>query len=275
MLQNARNVHIKAFLFVLITVVALLLIFTPPQNFHLPNFFLAQEEAQKVKNPHVTLKESAYNFGTINQGEEIRYELTIKNVDKSPFVIKQLITELGLKVNLPEYKVIKPNEPFKVMLFLNSNSFEGEVVKRLKILTSEPEVKPLVFELKGEIIPRVESNPKFIKFDKSNNYAQKKVSLRINGDMQASKLEVTIPSNKFIKIQREDKKNNIHLFLTIMQNKMDMRTPIESKECSAQRLVLSYPENAETTNDAKNNLEKRYKVIPIYIDCEKNFVKNS
>lgn len=89
-------------------------------------------------------EETTYDFGTIKQGEVVKYEFSFKNVGKTPLIITSATATCGCTV--PEYPVqpIKPGESGVIKVVFNST---GKIDKQDKIVTfisnANPEMEKL------------------------------------------------------------------------------------------------------------------------------------
>lgn len=104
------------------------------------------------KNPPViSFEDTTYNFGTISQGEVIKYTFYFTNTGKSNLIIQDVRPSCGCTIpkNWPRTPV-KPGAEGKIEVSFDSAGKQGKVTKTIGVMANtKPTVK--VLRLTGEI----------------------------------------------------------------------------------------------------------------------------
>ena len=101
--------------------------------------------------PVITFKETQYDFGTISQGEIIKYTFTFTNTGGSSLVIQDVKPTCGCTVpkEWPTYPV-KPGEGGKIVVQFDSAGKQGKISKSIRVVANtKPNVN--VIKLVGYI----------------------------------------------------------------------------------------------------------------------------
>lgn len=115
------------------------------------------EEALSVANidpenpPVMTWKDTLYNFGTISQGQIVKYSFEFTNTGKSDLVIQSARGSCGCTVpkSWPTDPV-KPGETGKIEVSFNSEYKSGKQNVTVTILANTVPTKNIVY-LRGEV----------------------------------------------------------------------------------------------------------------------------
>ncbi|MGC4103326.1 DUF1573 domain-containing protein [Ferruginibacter sp.] len=109
----------------------------------------AQEDAMK-NTTTVQLIDSAYNFGTIIQGEKVEYNYRFKNTGTNPLVIFDAHASCGCTVPEKPEKPIMPGEIGFIKVVFNSSGKKGHNEKEINVNANTNPAFP-VLKLFGEI----------------------------------------------------------------------------------------------------------------------------
>jgi|SRR6185312_10877925 len=96
------------------------------------------------KQPVMVFADTAYDFGTINQGEKVTHTFKFKNVGNVDLVISSASGSCGCTV--PHYPkgTIKPGEEGQVDVTFDSSGKQGKVEKMVTLVTNcQPNTKVL------------------------------------------------------------------------------------------------------------------------------------
>jgi hypothetical protein len=81
----------------------------------------------------VELIDSAYNFGTIKEGQKVEYSFRFKNSGKNPLVITSASASCGCTVPEKPEQPIKPGEIGYIKVVFNSKGKPGENHKNITV----------------------------------------------------------------------------------------------------------------------------------------------
>ena len=114
--------------------------------------FSAWTEEELAKAPVLSVDDTEFKFGKINQGEKVEHEYVIKNSGKSNLLIRKVKASCGCTAVQPEKKVIAPGESVKIKTVFNSAGKVGNQNKTVTIITNDPKKSKLILWVKGEVV---------------------------------------------------------------------------------------------------------------------------
>ena len=88
--------------------------------------------------PVVSFDEQSYDFGEINQGDEVEHTFTIKNSGERDLIIRRVKTSCGCTAVTPEKQVISENESVPLKVKFNSRGKRGRQNKSITVITNDP-----------------------------------------------------------------------------------------------------------------------------------------
>jgi len=98
----------------------------------------------------VQIIDSAYNFGTVTDGEKVVYNYRFRNTGKHPLIISAAIASCGCTVpEKPEHPVMPGEEGYLKVVF-NSKGRRGDVYKTISVSSNAYPMFPLL-KLTGKV----------------------------------------------------------------------------------------------------------------------------
>ncbi len=110
---------------------------------------MMQDEALK-NTTTVQIIDSAYNFGTITEGEKVEYSYKFKNTGANPLVIFEAHASCGCTVPEKPEKPILPGETGYLKVVFNSANKHGHNEKDINVSSNANPAFP-VLKLSGEV----------------------------------------------------------------------------------------------------------------------------
>jgi hypothetical protein len=108
------------------------------------------EDSAMKNTTTVQIIDSAYNFGTITEGEKVEYSYRFKNTGANPLVIFNATASCGCTVPEKPEKPILPGETGFIKVIFNSSGKRGHNEKDINVNSNaDPAFPPL--KLMGEI----------------------------------------------------------------------------------------------------------------------------
>ena len=115
---------------------------------------MAKEEQTKneaMKNyTTVQLIDSAFNFGTITEGEKVEYSYRFKNTGSNPLIVFNAVTSCGCTVPEKPEKPVLPGETSFIKVVFNSSGKHGHNEKDITVNANTAPAFP-VLKLTGEV----------------------------------------------------------------------------------------------------------------------------
>lgn len=110
----------------------------------------AEEIGDTVNIAKIQFETPVYDFGTVNEGEEVQYAFKFKNTGKQPLVIKSATATCGCTVPKPSKEPIAPGEIGEIPVTFDSNG-RGPVVTKTITVTSNAFPNQTRIKLVGKI----------------------------------------------------------------------------------------------------------------------------
>lgn len=111
----------------------------------------ASGENQSEKRPVFDFKETNFDFGTINSGEEVSHDYVFKNTGDADLIISQAKASCGCTQPKYPQNPVPPGEEGVISVTFRSEGIAGQVVKDITILANTlPTTK--VLTISGEVI---------------------------------------------------------------------------------------------------------------------------
>jgi hypothetical protein len=118
----------------------------------------APKPAASAAAPKLVLTEDKKDVGTVPKGEIVKATFVLKNEGKADLHITDVKPSCGCTA--PEYdKTIKPGAQGKVVLNVDTKTFQGPISKSALILTDDPEKAQVTVFVMANVKPYVESHP--------------------------------------------------------------------------------------------------------------------
>jgi len=110
---------------------------------------LADEAA--VKQPKVEISPSAYDFGTVKEGEKATATFKIKNTGDADLIIYDAKPSCGCTVANLSTKDLKPGETATLEAVYNSANASGQVHKNVAVSTNDPKSQTINLPITGTV----------------------------------------------------------------------------------------------------------------------------
>ena len=108
--------------------------------------------AQYHDSTTVQLIDSAYNFGTVTDGQKVEYDYRFRNTGKNPLIISSAVASCGCTVPEKPEEPVRPGETGFLKVVFNSSGKQGDVHKTISV-NSNAYPKFPVLQLIGKVVP--------------------------------------------------------------------------------------------------------------------------
>lgn len=115
-----------------------------------------KEEKKDIPKAVIKFETETYNFGTINQGEQVTYTYKFKNEGKNPLIIESAKASCGCTVPTYPKEPIPPGGTGEIIAQYNGSG-SGDVTKTITI-TANTEPSTTVLSIKGFVRPKTSQN---------------------------------------------------------------------------------------------------------------------
>ena len=105
---------------------------------------IIETDAGSTKEPVITFKENAWDFGTITEGERVEHTFKFKNTGNADLVISSAKASCGCTIPSPPKEPIAPGESSEIKVEFNSAGKSDMVTKDITILANTNPVKTML-----------------------------------------------------------------------------------------------------------------------------------
>jgi Protein of unknown function (DUF1573) len=111
-------------------------------------------------NPVITAKSDSYDFGTVVEGQLVKYSFEIQNTGSADLKIDRVNASCGCTVAKQEKSVLKPSEKTMINVEFNSQGKMGPQEKFIYIFSNDPKSPEFKFSMKGVVVDKNAALPK-------------------------------------------------------------------------------------------------------------------
>lgn len=102
--------------------------------------------------PKVSIQQTEYDFGNINQGETVNHSFLISNTGGSLLKLSDIKASCGCTAAIPDKQELKPGESTQIVVTFNSAGRKGPQTKTVNIKTNDPSKPVIKLTIRGNII---------------------------------------------------------------------------------------------------------------------------
>jgi hypothetical protein len=131
--------------------------------------FSALTEKQKLKAPKVTFDTLTYDFGSVKEGDTVKYSFIFVNKGKSDLVIRKIKSSCGCtavemvdgssnqkmnsgtKEDASGSYIFKKGKGGKIEVAFNTTGRKGDQSKTITVITNDPERSVITLNIKGKV----------------------------------------------------------------------------------------------------------------------------
>lgn len=104
---------------------------------------------QLADAPKIEFNATTYDFGTIQDGQEVKFDYFFTNKGKSDLIIRKTHASCGCTSTNPEKSILKPGESSKIGIVFNSTGRKGSQHKTITVISNDPINYQIILQLKG------------------------------------------------------------------------------------------------------------------------------
>lgn len=112
---------------------------------------------QKKNAPKIVFTTESYDFGTVKEGDPVKFTFELKNNGIDDLIIRKTKASCGCTASNPEKTTLKKGESSKIDIDFNSNGKKGEQHKTVTVISNDPDKPSIVLNIKGTVTHK-ESN---------------------------------------------------------------------------------------------------------------------
>lgn len=214
---------------------------TPPQPSSSTN-------PPQTNRPHIVFKELLYDFGKVEQGEQVHRLFHFTNQGSRDLRIEAVKTSCGCTAAVLSSEVIPPGQEGTISATFDTSKFFGEKVKTISVHTNDPLQPVTTLTLQGEVEVEIAAEPAQLYLGRVRRGAgaTHTVELLYDAKKQIAFTNITAES-PFISVRSEDiekdQKKGKKLFVTLNKDVPLGRvsTEVVVTTTSQKRPTLSIP----------------------------------
>jgi hypothetical protein len=120
--------------------------------------------ARAVSTPRIEIDNEQRDMGTVPKGEKIDVVFNVKNTGGEDLIISDARPSCGCTVASFD-KVIKPGQAGKIEAAIDTQNFQGPIVKSVTVVSNDPTRPQLNLTIKANVKPYVDVSPEpFVRF---------------------------------------------------------------------------------------------------------------
>ena len=130
---------------------------TPHMRVSFTANIIPKERKSKVineKTPRLELEKNRYDFGKVEEGQVVDFELSFKNTGKNVLHIKDVKTSCGCTAALLSSKQLSPNEEGTIKIELDTKNRSGYFSRTVTIVSDDPYQPQQTITLFANVIKR-------------------------------------------------------------------------------------------------------------------------
>ena len=150
----------------------------------------APPKAAEQDSPRINVADTIYDFGTVQQGQHVDHQFTLKNTGQGVLKVERVHSSCGCTAAVLDSDTIKPGSQTDLKVSFDTTGFQGPKIKTVRIYTNDPKQPTVLMTLQGTIQPDIQlSVPKL-------NFGDLK-----KGDSRTLRLTVTAAKQSKLQIQ--------------------------------------------------------------------------
>ncbi len=108
-------------------------------------------EEELALMPNIEFEQTAYNAGTVIEGENVEVKYAFINTGKSDLIIESVKASCGCTASAPKDTVIPPGGTSEIQANFNSRGREGVQNKSITVRTNDPDQATVILRLMVEV----------------------------------------------------------------------------------------------------------------------------
>ena len=207
--------------------------------------------------PKIQVPEPVYDFGTINEGEQVSHVFQFKNAGDAELVITDVKTSCGCTAAMTSSKTIGPGAQGTLKLDFNSKGRKGRQTKTATIHSNDPDQPATTVRITGNISvsdePQITVEPKTLD-----------LGVLEPGGTVVRRVTITNTGTAELAIEEFVGRNSV----TVKKGASESTKPVVQPRESLQIDVEAAPENKEGIYQGylqiRNNSSQRIVTVPLY-----------
>jgi hypothetical protein len=115
---------------------------------------------QKRNAPKIVFTSESYDFGTVKEGDPVKFSFEFKNDGTDDLIIRKTKASCGCTASNPEKTTLKKGESSKIDIQFNSTGKKGDQHKTVTVISNDPDKSNIVLNIKGKVTPKEENTTK-------------------------------------------------------------------------------------------------------------------
>jgi hypothetical protein len=131
----------------------------------------AAESATPVGDePKLEFEGKSHDFGTVDEGEQLRHVFKLKNTGGAPLLIDRVRTSCGCAAATPDKKEIAPGGTSQIEVKFDTRNRQGRQRKTITVMSNDPE-SPHTLEIHANVTALLAFQPRHVQLTTSHGEA--------------------------------------------------------------------------------------------------------
>ncbi len=150
-------------------------------------------EAAPGEAPHIEFESTTFDFGKVDQGDEVTHAFKFRNTGGSELTIAQVQSSCGCTAALASSEKIGSGEKGTIEANFKTKGYQGRTTKTIRVHTNDPAVSTVTLRITGDILTDVMVRPRSLNFGNMRRHSATEKALK-----------VTFSSDEKIEIKKVD-----------------------------------------------------------------------
>lgn len=124
-----------------------------------PDLVVSSPSPAAKGGPHIVFPELTYDFGTVEQGEEVVHLFRFTNQGNQDLRIDGIKTSCGCTAAVVSSDILPPGQEGTISATFDTVHFAGEKVKTLTVYSNDPHQPVATLTLQGDVVVEVTAEP--------------------------------------------------------------------------------------------------------------------
>lgn len=111
-------------------------------------------DRQKKRAPKIVFEKETYDFGTVTEGDTVRFSFDFKNTGTDELLIYKTKASCGCTASSSEKSTLKKDESSKINVQFNTSGKKSEQHKSITVISNDPERSILMLNIQGNVKPK-------------------------------------------------------------------------------------------------------------------------
>jgi len=202
--------------------------------------------------PKLVIKDTSFDFGTVNSGEIVSHVFEVSNEGKVPLLITSHQAVCGCTSSVLDDSEVLPGETSRIQATFDTAGFSGAESKVIRVETNDPYSPSFALTLKGLVLRQISVLPERVAFGKVRRGTSPVKEVVITVDKSVAQIkEIDVLSEQIVIADRKDSNGSISFLVRLKDDTPvgTFRNDVIIKTSSEEFPILTLPVFAVVESD--------------------------